>query len=273
MRPPPAPGKTRRNMQLNTLCHRKLNIKYFRMTWKYSHKSFAVVNQLLTSRPPDGDHNQQAVFVFTVSHCDASEDLPRPGHLLQSWQHHPEGRQGGAGVHYIHGAIKDEVPARASIDCWTETQLSSKLCASYSMWPCLKYFHLPPEGSVWYMVRKGVMICLHQQREPKVLKLKRNSTTFSIACSHTHQMLLHLFIFISIFYIFFLISALIIYYLPDEWSEQNNRSVGQRCHRWLGQHDPRQHAAPKTVEHGAEPAGQGADPGHLQSSCARTEMV
>lgn len=86
------------------------------MTWKYSKtKSFPNKRHLLTSRPPDGDHNQQAVFVFVLSLRDASQDLPRPGDLLHSWQHQPEGQQGSTGVHHVHGAIKDEVPAQANI--------------------------------------------------------------------------------------------------------------------------------------------------------------
>ena len=58
-------------------------------------------------------------------------------------------------------------------------------------------------------------------------------------------------------------------YLPDDRGNQNAGAVGERRYGGLGQHDPRQDSSAETEEHGAEPAGQGADSGHLQSSCTQ----
>lgn len=60
-------------------------------------------------------------------------------------------------------------------------------------------------------------------------------------------------------------------YLPDDGRQQDASAVGQRRHRGLRQHDARQHSSAETEEHGAEPAGQRADSGDLESSCTGTE--
>lgn len=60
--------------------------------------------------------------------------------------------------------------------------------------------------------------------------------------------------------------------LPDDRGEQNAGAVGQGGDGRLGQHDPRQHSPAKAEQHGAEPAGQGADSGDLKSTCTWTEV-
>lgn len=60
-------------------------------------------------------------------------------------------------------------------------------------------------------------------------------------------------------------------YSPDDGCQQDAGAVGQRRHGGLRQHDAGQHGPAEAEEHGAEPAGQRADPGDLQSSCTGTE--
>lgn len=71
--------------------------------------------RVLTSGPPDGNHDQQAVFVFAVGLRDPTEHLPGSGDFLHSWQHQPERQEGNGGVHQVHGAVKHQVPVRREV--------------------------------------------------------------------------------------------------------------------------------------------------------------